>query len=141
MTQMAAKSISDKNTTSPRRILVMDDDANLRYIYRQALHQAGYEVHLAATIQEARSLLEAIEFDVFLGDTHLEGRHRGADLLREQIDTLIQKGTRILMLSSHTHYRSICEEMGVNMFVEKPVGINRLVTLVDRLAAERGEQA
>jgi len=82
----------------------------------------------------ARALLVQIPVDVFLCDVHV-GSERGTDLLREQLDTLRQHGTQVIMVSGEAQYRPMCEEMGVDFYMEKPVAIGPLVKLVDRLTA------
>ncbi len=118
---------------SPQRVLVMDDNPNLRYIYIQALHEVGYEAYPAATIQEARDLLATYDFDVFLADTHVGGQDDGANLLSEQAEIFTRNGTKVVMVSSQSQYRAQCEKMGADIFIEKPVAINRLVEVVNRL--------
>jgi DNA-binding NtrC family response regulator len=120
-----------------RRILVLDGNPNLRYIYMQTLHRAGYEAYPAATVQEARDLLLIYDFDVFLSDTHLDYQEQGVNLLREQMPILTKNNVKTVMMSSHLYYQLISQEMGVDAFVEKPVAIERLVSLIDRLVQER----
>ena len=133
LTASTTEPVHKNQKTSPQRVLVMDDNPNLRYIYIQALHEVGYEAYPAATIQEARDLLATYDFDVFLADTHVGGQDDGANLLSEQAETFAKNGTKIVMVSSQSQYRALCEKMGVDVFIEKPVAINRLVEVVNRL--------
>ena len=127
---------SDNGSTVPRRVLVMEDDAILSRLYSKALRASGYEVHPARTIQEARDFLAQVRFDVLLCDIHL-GDDRGTDLLREHSAILSTRGTQVIMVSGQARYRDMCEEMGADFFLEKPVAISTLVTLVDRLTAQQ----
>jgi CheY-like chemotaxis protein len=119
-----------------RRVLVMEDERDLRRFYSKALRRAGYDVRAAATVDEARQLLRQYRFDAFLCDIHM-GDNRGTDLLREQLDVLRRKGTQVIMVSGQAQYRSLCEEMGTEFFVIKPISVGPLITLVDRLTASR----
>jgi len=112
--------------------MVMEDDAHLRNVFTRALQAAGYEVHQAAAVDEARALLSEFEFDVLICDIHV-GKSRGTDLLREHGEMLLNSGGQIVMVSGYPRYRAVCEEMGADFFLEKPVSIKTLVTLVDRL--------
>ncbi len=118
------------------RILVMEDNADLRRLYSKVLRKGGYAVYPAATVDEGRTLLGQGRFDVFLCDIHM-GNERGTDLLREQIDSLREQGTQVIMVSGEARYRPLCEEMGVDFYMEKPVALEPLVRLVDRLTAQR----
>jgi DNA-binding response OmpR family regulator len=117
-----------------RRVLVIEDDAHLSRLYAKALRSAGYEVYPAETIQEARNLLDDTRFDVLLCDIRV-GQDNGTDLLREYSGTLATSGTQVIMVSGQAQYRAMCEEMGADFFLEKPVAIGTLVALVSRLAA------
>jgi len=126
----------DKGEGAARRVLVMEDDASLLRLYCKALQAAGYEVHPAGTIQEARGLLVQVRFDVLLCDIHM-GDDRGTDLLREHSAGLFTSGTQVVVVSGQPQYRDVCEEMGADFFLEKPVAVGTLVTLVDRLTARQ----
>jgi hypothetical protein len=39
------------------------------------------------------------------------------------------------MISGKAEYRDMCEDMGVDFFLEKPVAMRTLVTLANRLTA------
>jgi DNA-binding response OmpR family regulator len=118
---------------SAKRILVLDDNPNLSFMYAQALGQAGHHVFSAQTIQEARELLANCDFDVFVANTHIDARDSGVDLLREQIARFARSGTKIIMMSSYERYQSMCQEIGADVAVERPLAINRLIALTNRL--------
>jgi DNA-binding response OmpR family regulator len=116
------------------RILVMEDEPDLRRLYTKALQHAGYETHSAATLAEARNLVDQVRFDLLLCDIHM-GQERGTDLLRDYSAELFSSGAQVVMISGEARYRGICEEMGVDFFLEKPVAMSTLLALADRLTA------
>ncbi len=120
-----------------RRILIMEDDIGLRRIYQKALKKTEYELHLAGTVQEARDMLNENEYEIFICDIHM-GRERGTDLLTEQGDRLAKIGTQVIMVSAYGQYRTLTEEMGADFFLEKPISLGTLITLISRLM-EKGE--
>lgn len=135
------KEVRDAHTTSDiaafggersERILVMDDDPGLRNIYSKALRHKDYEVDLAATLDEARALIKAHVYGVFICDIHM-GNERGTDLLEELGGYLKSKGTEIIMASAYGQYRFMTESFGSDYFLEKPVSIHTLVTLIERV--------
>jgi DNA-binding NtrC family response regulator len=123
---------SAKGTIPTRRVLVMEDEDELRRVFRWGLHSAGYDVNEAGTIQQARDHLALRRFDVFLCDVN-GGSARGTQFLREQRDRLYESDTEIIIMSDQAQYRSVSEQLGVEFFLEKPVSVNFLVTLVGRL--------
>jgi len=64
------------------RVLVVDDDGSLRLLCRINLELEGYAVREAATLADARAILEAEPVSVVLLDLHL-GRESGETLLDE----------------------------------------------------------
>jgi DNA-binding response OmpR family regulator len=122
-----------------RRILIMEDDPGLRRIYSKALKKTNYDLHQAATVQEARDLLDENDYDIFICDIHM-GRERGTDLLTEKGDRLAANGTQIIMVSAYGQYRSLTEEMGADFFLEKPISLGTLITLINRLIERTGDE-
>src|SRR4029453_16040332 len=55
------------------RILVVDDEENLRITTAAILEKDGYVVDVAASGDEAISLLKNIDYDLVLTDLHMEG--------------------------------------------------------------------
>jgi DNA-binding response OmpR family regulator len=63
-------------------VLVVDDEPSLRLLCRVNLELEGFRVLEAATLAEARALLEREEVDVAILDVHI-GSDDGRDLLEE----------------------------------------------------------
>jgi signal transduction histidine kinase len=55
------------------RLLVVDDEENLRITTAAILEQEGYKVETASSGNEAIALVERSEFDLILTDLHMEG--------------------------------------------------------------------
>jgi DNA-binding response OmpR family regulator len=69
------------------------------------------------------------------------GSERGTDLLRDYSDQLFMSGAQVVMISGKAEYRDMCEDMGVDFFLEKPVAMRTLVTLANRLTARHSLSA
>ena len=63
-----------------RRILVVDDEENLRLVLRTLLRRSGYEVETASTGEEALEKVEAFGPDVVITDVRMP-KMTGLDLL------------------------------------------------------------
>ncbi len=124
------------DSAAPKQVLIMEDDHHLLRLYSKALDNAGYQVTQASTIDEARDMLESERFDLLLCDIHMDGE-KATDLLREQAANLATSGTQVIMVSGQAQYRAMCEEMGADFFLEKPVPVATLVSLVNRLTARQ----
>ena len=64
-----------------KRVLVVDDVAEMRTLIRRVLSADGYQVDVAATLAEARSL-DPAGYSAILVDAHLGSEH-GIDLVEE----------------------------------------------------------
>jgi len=111
----------------------MEDDVYLLRLYEKALVKAGFAVHTAETVDAARTLLHTHHYRVFISDVHL-GEEQGVNLLRQEIATLHQEGTEIIVVSGSAEYYYLTREIDIDFFIEKPVAISGLVTLVQQLA-------
>ncbi len=67
----------------PARILVIEDDANLRDTFRRFLTKDGYLVDTAGDYQAAVRLLGEHDYDAIFTDINLTGKETGLDLLAE----------------------------------------------------------
>ena len=74
----------------------MDDDGAMRLLCRVNLEHDGHTVHEAATLDEARALLERLTPDVLLLDLHV-GNEDGLELL-DEIEAL-DLPLRVVLLS------------------------------------------
>jgi CheY-like chemotaxis protein len=118
--------------TDSLRILVIEDNSDLRRLYSRALARVGYNVTSTGILAEAHDLLDQNRFDVLLCDIHM-GADKGTDLIREKRTQLQESNTRVVMITGETWYGDIVEEAGADLLLEKPVALDTLVGLVERL--------
>jgi DNA-binding response OmpR family regulator len=90
----------------------------------------------ALTLSTARELLAREDFDVFISDIGI-GEGRSLDLLRQEFARLQSKQTEIVVVSGREEARYMCEEMGIDFFLHKPVSGPELRTLIERLTQRR----
>jgi two-component system sensor histidine kinase/response regulator len=122
------------------RILVCDDDANLRESIRDNLELEGYDVTEAGTGGDAVKQVVGNSFDVILMDYHLPDT-TGIDAIHQI--RKVNTDSQILMLTAHasldTALRAIQES--VYDFLVKPVDFDRLKAVIskciDRLELQR----
>jgi len=82
--------------THAKTVLVVDDERSLRLLCRVNLELEGHRVLEAATLAEARALVEQETPDVILLDVHL-GNDDGLDLL-DELEAL-DVPSRVVLLS------------------------------------------
>jgi two-component system OmpR family response regulator len=125
------------------RILIADDEANIRDVVQYALERDGYRVETAADGQTALARIEAGGIDLVVLDV-LMPELDGLNLCRK----LRERGdVPIIFLSSRTEEadRILGLELGGDDYVTKPFSPRELSTRVKavlrRVAARRGEDA
>jgi DNA-binding response OmpR family regulator len=118
------------------RVLVVEDDPNLRLTLVDNLEEEGYAVEAASTLAEARAKWKATGFDVVVLDIMLPDGD-GYSLCRE----LRQTGTssRVLMLTARTLEDDAVRgfDAGADDYVAKPYRLRELLARI-RVLARRG---
>jgi DNA-binding NtrC family response regulator len=120
---------STRQTTRRRaRILVVDDDRDVRQMTGEMLTELGYSVELAADADEALAILRrGGGFDAMLVDYVMPGAN-GASLVK--IVRSLRPGLRTLMMTGHAELQA-GEEIGTENIIRKPFNV---ATLDERLA-------
>jgi two-component system, NtrC family, nitrogen regulation response regulator NtrX len=114
------------------RILVVDDEADIRGLLKEILSEEGYDVEVAADATQARSSRAAqvpdlVLLDIWMPDTD------GITLLREWSAT-DGYDCPVVMMSGHGTVETAVEatRLGAYDFVEKPLSLTKLLRTVER---------
>jgi two-component system, NtrC family, nitrogen regulation response regulator NtrX len=124
---------------SAPRILVVDDEADIRDTLREVLTDEGYEVDLAADAAQARAARARAEPDLVLLDIWMPDTD-GITLLREWVAANALGGP-VVMMSGHGTVETAVEatRLGAFDFIEKPLSLAKLLRVVER-ALEAGRR-
>ena len=124
---------------SAARILVVDDEADIRSLLKEILSEEGYEVDVAANAAQARTLRTRQTPDLVLLDIWMPDVD-GITLLREW-STSAADGCPVVMMSGHGTVETAVEatRLGAFDFVEKPLSLAKLLRTVER-ALEAGKR-
>jgi DNA-binding NtrC family response regulator len=124
---------------SNARILIVDDEADIRDLVQEILREEGYAVEVAGTAAEARTacakeLPDLVLLDIWMPDMD------GISLLREWQQTLGQ-AVPVVMMSGHGTVETAVEatRLGALDYVEKPLSLAKLLRTV-RSALEEGQR-
>lgn len=114
------------------RILVVDDEPEIRSAVGEILADEGYEVALAESAQEARMEVAAERPDLVLLDIWMEGED-GISLLREWSENPALD-LPVVMMSGHGTVDAAVEatRLGALDFMEKPVSLAKLLYVAER---------
>jgi DNA-binding NtrC family response regulator len=114
------------------RILVVDDEADIRGLLKEILSEEGYEVDVAADAGQARSSRASVVPDLVLLDIWMPDTD-GITLLREWSVT-DGYDCPVVMMSGHGTVETAVEatRLGAFDFVEKPLSLTKLLRTVER---------
>jgi two-component system, NtrC family, nitrogen regulation response regulator NtrX len=114
------------------RILVVDDEADIRGLLKEILAEEGYEVEVAADASQARTSRATLVPDLVLLDIWMPDTD-GITLLREWSVT-DGYDCPVVMMSGHGTVETAVEatRLGAFDFVEKPLSLTKLLRTVER---------
>jgi len=109
-----------------KRILVVDDEKQIRDLFSQVFSKAGYEVTVAESAEEALEIVDRKPFWVLFLDLNLPGMN-GVELCRE-----IRNRHPMSIPIAVTGYASLfeltdCRDAGFEDYFTKPVSLTDLV--------------
>lgn len=116
------------------KLLVVDDENNLRLVVQKEMTRHGHEVETASDGEAAWRLLEEQDFDVLLCDINMP-RLDGISLLR-RLREKSQNPPEVIMLTGQATVESAIEAMklGAYDYLTKPYRITELTVLVAQAA-------
>jgi DNA-binding NtrC family response regulator len=128
--------LSSSNNVTPARILVAEDEANLRLVLQKELERAGHSVRVAPDGESALKILEESNVDVLLSDINMPGLD-GMELLRRVHQR--PNPPEVIMLTGHATVETAIEAMklGAYDYLSKPYHITELDALVKQAAEKR----
>lgn len=106
-----------------KRILVVDDEENLRSLYQEELVQEGYEVMVAANAQEALDKIELHQPDLITLDIKMPGKD-GIELLRELRTRYRQ--LPVIMCTAYGDYKQDFQTWAADAYVVKSPDFTQL---------------
>jgi CheY-like chemotaxis protein len=116
----------------PRTILYAEDSQAVANAVKDLLTFAGWQVTVCMHgIAALRELESATPYDLLLLDHDLPGIN-GFQLIRHARSLTHRRRTPIIMLSAG-NYREDARRAGVNAFLQKPEGVNDLLSTITRL--------
>jgi two-component system chemotaxis response regulator CheY len=126
------------NRPQKRRILVVDDDPDVRNLVSDLLNIEGYEVHMAVDGMEGLAKLKKGGFDLLISDINMP-RLTGPELLKVIRASPDLKSQPVMMLSSEGMIDTLNDvfAMGVVTFIPKPFQAHELLTKVSAFFASR----
>ena len=128
--------MAKKATKTDKRILLVDDDAEIIESLRLALEAQDYKVLVARDGNQGLALIERENPDLIILDMMMP--KRSGFLVLERLKRLGEKKQRIIMITANegNRHKAYAEMLGVDDYVRKPFPMDRLIQSVARLLGE-----
>jgi two-component system response regulator PilR (NtrC family) len=122
-----------------KRVLVVDDEENIRQILKEYLNEFGYEVVCAVNGQEALQIYKNGRFDVILSDLVMRPVD-GLELLSEI--KKVDPDAIFIMITGYPSIESALEAIkkGARDYITKPFNIDEIRLKMERVLLEQGLQ-
>ncbi len=135
MPEEKAADVESKAEGKRKRILLVDDDPEIIESLRYALEAKGYEILVARDGNQGLALAERETPDLVILDMMMP--KRSGFLVLERLRRTHLAPIRVIMITANegSRHKAYAEMLGVDDYIRKPFGMDRLVDSVQRLLA------
>ena len=118
------------------RILLVDDDADTRSVFRTKLEHSGHELEEAESAEAALGKVKSFDPAVVITDVRMDGM-TGLELLNRLRESMAS--VDVIVMTGHDSMSSAVEAMksGAFDYLVKPVGLKELESVVERCLSEQ----
>lgn len=144
---MASESIRTESSRKEVKVLIVDDEADIREILSASLGDEGYLVKVARSGEEALRMMEEFRPSVVLLDIWMPGTLDGIEVLQKAKSQFGPASPNpipmeFIIMSGHGTIETAVKavKLGAWDFVEKPLSIDRILILINNITAFQGER-
>lgn len=116
-----------------KKIMVVDDEENIRFLYKEELIDEGYEVILAGSGMEALELLNTKKPDLITLDIKMPGID-GIETLRRIKE--LDKNIPVILCTAYGQYKQDFSSWASDAYVVKSADLEELKTKIKTILAE-----
>ncbi|MGA2466723.1 MAG: response regulator [Thermodesulfobacteriota bacterium] len=113
-----------------KRIMIVDDEENIRFLYKEELEEDGFMVELAKNGQEALEKLSLFKPDLITLDIKMPGMD-GIETLKRIRET--ERHLPIIMCSAYGEYKQDFTTWASDAYVVKCADLTELKTTIRKL--------
>ena len=127
-----------------KRILVVDDETDIRKLLEETLKSKDYEILQAGTGEDALVISRKMRPDVILMDIMMPGDLNGIEATRMLKADVRTKQSKVIILTSSGTLKEIAMSAGADAYFSKPFSPLELLRKIDEFLGEtylgRGEE-
>ncbi len=132
---MAEENAKDEKSpaANAKRILLVDDDAEIVEAMKYALEAKGYEILIARDGNQGLAMAEREDPDLVILDMMMP--KRSGFLVLEKLRRTRPVPMRIIMITANegSRHKAYAEMLGVDDYIRKPFPMDRLIASAQRL--------
>jgi two-component system sensor histidine kinase RpfC len=129
----------NKSVTTPRKILVAEDNPINQKVISIILKKGGHKVHMVENGEMALDVFDCQDFDLVILDMQMPvmGGIEAAKILR--VINIDKPHIPIIILTANATPDAMkeCEDANIDAFLTKPADPNKLLDLIDSLSCEK----
>ena len=116
-----------------KRVLLVDDDAEIVESMRTVLESKGYEILIARDGNQGLAMAESHDPDLVVLDMMMP--KRSGFLVLERLRRSRSVPMRVIMITANegSRHKAYAEMLGVDDYIRKPFAMDRLIDSVQRL--------
>ncbi|MCD6270067.1 MAG: response regulator [Deltaproteobacteria bacterium] len=114
-------------------ILVVDDEENIRWLYKEELEDEGYRIATAASGEEALALISELKPDLVVMDIKMPGIS-GVDALIKIKE--IDKNIPVILCSAYSDYKQDFSTWASDAYVVKSSNLDELKKAITKVLGE-----
>jgi DNA-binding response OmpR family regulator len=117
-----------------KRVLIVEDEKNLRLLIEEELTESGFEVKSTGTAEEALEILSTNNsFDLMTIDIEMKGMNglELAGVVRKRFPNM-----KIVLLTAYTHYKHDLSSWAADAYVVKSPDFSELKKVIESLLRE-----
>ena len=122
-----------KMETRQYTILVVDDEENIRWLYKEELEDEGYRIAAAASGEEALDLVSELKPDLVIMDIKMPGIS-GVDALIKIKE--IDKNIPVILCSAYSDYKQDFSTWASDAYIVKSSNLDELKKAITKVLGE-----
>lgn len=132
---MAKEKAKDESQPPAKRILLVDDDAEVVESMRYALEKQGYQIFIARDGNQGLAMAEREDPHLVILDMMMPKRSGFLVLEKLRRERTVPVPVIMITANEGSRHKAYAEMLGVNDYIRKPFAMDKLVEAVQRLLA------
>ncbi len=120
------------NMASNKKILIVDDEENIRLLFKEELQEDGYIIETAESADDAEKKIEAFQPDLITLDIKMPGMD-GIEFLRQLKEK--DKNVKVIICSAYGSFKQDFRTWASEAYVVKSADLNELKTTIKKVLA------